>query len=95
MRIVFIITAFSSYILCWSYLVRRVRAGGRRVGLRLRRRVAAGLRRVCRGPLLRAAAELCARARHARRARARACARDRHRARPDCAASGTTAAAAL
>lgn len=58
------------------------RAGCRCVVL-LWRRVAAGLRRVCSGPLLRAAAVLRARASHARRARARARSRDRHRA--DCA----------
>lgn len=69
--------------------MRRIGAGRRGVGLGLRRRVAAGLRRVRRrGPLLRAAAVLRARARHARRARrARARARDRHCA---CAHSRTT-----
>lgn len=69
----------------------RVGARRRRVGLWLGRRVAAGLRRVGRRPLLRAAAELRARARHARRARARA--RDRHRAAR--AASRTTTDATL
>lgn len=76
--------------------MRRIGARRRCVGLGLRRRVAAGLRRIRRGPLLRAAAELRACARHARRARARAraCARarDRHGARAHAHRWTTTAA---
>lgn len=76
-----------------------VRARSRSVLLRLWRRVAAGLRRIGRRPLLRSAAVLRPRARHARCAPARACARaaarDRHGARARVARRATTAAGAL